>query len=605
MVSEATFVQGAGGTKFMGGADLMGRFPGAGGLRGPGASLSNSFELTLQKGLCRLNVIADRMQLNMGIQEAARRMYQLAAQMSFTSGRPLKLVAVACLYVVCRRNRSPHLMVDFSDEIRVPVVNIGRTYLRLLRRLVGGDQRDPQNMLVDPTAAEVPIIDPSLFVERFARQLDCGHSQRAVQQTAVKLIQFMHRDWICVGRRPNGLCGAALLIASYYHGFRHSAGDIAGVVRLGEDTIRKRLFELQSTPLASMSRKDFLKADPKVLPLQDSMPKAMPPCWLKSRGFLEGSGGLSPAVLMDSPTSPWALAGLPIGANPATPSPAGVLADAERTPKRMRGDSGEASALVGPVPTQGKADQDRLERFTARVPSVSDIERSAQDIADHLRIGGIMPSAPPLQDAPPTTDPSSPGFLTAQGRIEDIVEGRKEFATPPAVGDGRPLAEGASQSASLPVVDGSSKPSTPAAGGKQAEPLADNRAMNLGSDEEEGLSDLDEDELESYLLDEAERQDKAAVWLEINRDYLEEWHVRSKELSRKRKEKAAAAGEAAGSETASVVGSQTGSQRSGGSRRWRPRAGSCVESTALALHKKGKVHPSRINMEALQSLFDD
>eukprot|EP00971_Amphidinium_carterae_P014870 293594-Amphidinium_carterae.1 len=57
----------------------------------------------------------------------------------------------------------------------------------------------------------------------------CGGFLKKVQQTALRLIQFMHREWICVGRRPNGLCGAALLIATYYHGLRVSAKDAPAV----------------------------------------------------------------------------------------------------------------------------------------------------------------------------------------------------------------------------------------------------------------------------------------------------------------------------------------------------------------------------------------
>jgi transcription factor IIIB subunit 2 len=32
----------------------------------------------------------------------------------------------------------------------------------------------------------------------------------------------MNRSWITTGRRPNGLCGAAILIAAKIHGFRRT-----------------------------------------------------------------------------------------------------------------------------------------------------------------------------------------------------------------------------------------------------------------------------------------------------------------------------------------------------------------------------------------------
>ena len=38
-----------------------------------------------------------------------------------------------------------------------------------------------------------------LLCRGFARRLSLGSLQRKVQNTAMRLIQFMHRDWICIG----------------------------------------------------------------------------------------------------------------------------------------------------------------------------------------------------------------------------------------------------------------------------------------------------------------------------------------------------------------------------------------------------------------------
>lgn len=36
---------------------------------------------------------------------------------SLTQGRDTKVVAAACLYMACRIQNSPHLLIDFSDAI--------------------------------------------------------------------------------------------------------------------------------------------------------------------------------------------------------------------------------------------------------------------------------------------------------------------------------------------------------------------------------------------------------------------------------------------------------------------------------------------------------
>ena len=40
----------------------------------------------------------------------------------------------------------------------------------------------------------------------------------AVANTALRLVASMKRDWIQTGRRPSGVCGAAIYIAAHIHG---------------------------------------------------------------------------------------------------------------------------------------------------------------------------------------------------------------------------------------------------------------------------------------------------------------------------------------------------------------------------------------------------
>lgn len=76
---------------------------------------------------------------------------------------------------------------------------------------------------------DVPTIDPSLYMERFAAQMPLEDKTQVVAQTGVRLVQAMTRDWICTGRRPTGLCGAALLVAARFHGFKINPEDVSTV----------------------------------------------------------------------------------------------------------------------------------------------------------------------------------------------------------------------------------------------------------------------------------------------------------------------------------------------------------------------------------------
>lgn len=67
----------------------------------------------------------------------------------------------------------------------------------------------------------------------------------------------MNRSWIAEGRRPNGLCGSAILIAAKMHGFKRSIAQICKAVKAGEETIRKRMVEFKTTKTAKLTRKEM------------------------------------------------------------------------------------------------------------------------------------------------------------------------------------------------------------------------------------------------------------------------------------------------------------------------------------------------------------
>ncbi|KAL0269254.1 UNVERIFIED_CONTAM: hypothetical protein PYX00_007058 [Menopon gallinae] len=79
--------------------------------------------------------------------------------------------------------------------------------------------------------------------------------------TALRLIQRMKRDSMHTGRRPSGLCGAALLMAARLHEFNRSVSDIIKIVKVHESTLRKRLLEFGETPSSSLSLDEFMTVD--------------------------------------------------------------------------------------------------------------------------------------------------------------------------------------------------------------------------------------------------------------------------------------------------------------------------------------------------------
>lgn len=204
--------------------------------------VSESREMTLANGRRRIMALAGAVGLTgEHYVDAAHRWYALALQHQFTRGRRGPNVIAACLYIVCRQEKTPHMLLDFADVLSTSVYSLGGTFLRLVRLL---------NL-------EMPIVDPSFFVARFAARLEFGDKTSQVSNTALRLVARMKRDWIQTGRRPAGVCAAGLIISARMHGFRRTEAEVVRVVRICEATLRKRLEEFGRTPTSQLTPQEF------------------------------------------------------------------------------------------------------------------------------------------------------------------------------------------------------------------------------------------------------------------------------------------------------------------------------------------------------------
>ncbi|KAF6034690.1 BRF1 [Bugula neritina] len=218
-----------------------------------------SREETLRKGRRLINELASQLRLNQHCADTACNFYKIAVMLKKTQGRKKKQVIAACLYLVCRTEGTPHMLLDFSDVLHINVYELGRTYLQFARLF----------------NIKIPAIDPSLLIPRFANQLEFGDKLHQVSMTAIRFVARMKRDWMAIGRRPSGLCGAALLVASRVHNFCRTKQDIIKIVKVCESTIRKRLNELEETGSGSLTIDQFQTID-----LEE---EADPPSFIQSR----------------------------------------------------------------------------------------------------------------------------------------------------------------------------------------------------------------------------------------------------------------------------------------------------------------------------------
>ncbi|KAL5669116.1 hypothetical protein ACJX0J_021337, partial [Zea mays] len=140
-----------------------------------------------------------------------------------------------------RQSKKAYLLIDFSDHLQISVYVLGAVFLQLCQVL---------QLAEHPVVQK--LVDPSLFIHHFTKLL-LGRRNNDVSDTALCIVASMKRDWMQTGRKPSGLCGAALYIAALSHGCNYTKADIVSVVHVCEATLTKRLIEFENTDSGSLT----------------------------------------------------------------------------------------------------------------------------------------------------------------------------------------------------------------------------------------------------------------------------------------------------------------------------------------------------------------
>lgn len=247
IVSETAFKESPSGNMM-----VLGQFvanDSTGGATGFGATYhvngKESRGITLQNARKGITHLCVQLQLNQHCIDTSMNFYKMALNRQLTRGRKQAHNHAACVYITCRTEGTAHMLIDISDVLQICVHELGRTYLRFTQAL----------------CINIPSVDPCLYIMRFANKLEFGDKTHEVSMTALRLVQRMKRDSIHSGRRPSGLCGAALLMAARLHEFNRSPVDIIKIVKVHESTLRKRLIEFGDTPSSALTLEEFMTVD--------------------------------------------------------------------------------------------------------------------------------------------------------------------------------------------------------------------------------------------------------------------------------------------------------------------------------------------------------
>ncbi|GER32636.1 transcription initiation factor brf1 [Striga asiatica] len=407
---EPTFVKGAGGQ-----SQLSGNYV---------RTIQNEYSVSRERTLNEAYDGIDGMMYALGIDggdsiaRPALAFYTIALERNFTRGRRKEQVQASCLYIACRENKKPYLLIDFSEHLRINVYVLGAVFLQLCKLL----------SLEEHPIIQKPV-DPSLFIHRFTDRLFGGRKPN-VSKTALQIVASMKRDWMQTGRKPSGLCGAALYISALSHGLKCTKTEIIEEFNMKADELDKE--ERLSNTLKTGSKASVINELLCEHKGSGKSPFAHGLCEKCYEEFIKLSGGLNG------------------GSEP---------------------------------PAFQRAEMERLMAKEAAIQKTKTSESSAFPGLAENRSKNVI--------------------LITKG--ESMIRVRMEYKQ---TQQARPFLMFPGASKQDETVDDSSK-----------ERIQETDAT---FEESESLSDTDDIEVASYLLNEEEKEYKKTIWEEMNKEYLEE-----------------------------------------------------------------------------------
>lgn len=428
--------------------------------------------------------------------------YKLASSANFVQGRKIQNVVAVCLYAACRKSTHANpckiMLIDLADLVKEEVFFLGRTFKKLLQT-------------IDVAARDVQPIYVEDLIFRFAAKLEFDTMTNRVAETAVRLVQRMDRDWMVMGRRPAGICGACLIMAARMYNFRRTVREVVYIAKVTMATLQMRLDEFKELPSAKMTVEEFLAQDflseefdpPSVYRKSaeyQARVKAKRRTLKRKRPDGEGNAG-TPETGTPAPTS----------TSTSTPTPTEGHLDAD-------------GFAVPPIPRRASepemaaADQGILEQAL-------ETDDQLDALAEQYGAG----------DSPPEI-PATPSEAGSQVRKRRRPDGSSCRTLPASSGGDEPdyvdeawradeenLEQEMTETINSRAFDGVMVPGTPAT---PAVPVAPNMGGAAATGTVSDNPEVDEDEFKDdpevqfCLLSDAEAAAKEKIWMNENRAYL-------------------------------------------------------------------------------------
>jgi len=196
--------------------------------------VSSSIERNLAAALSEMYRIADALNLQKNILETASVIYRKAIKKHLIRGRPIQEMAVAAIYLACRRCGLTRTLEEMAQASDIKKKELGRHYRFLVKKL---------DYSVPPVKAEE-------YVARLCNELDL-HGK--MEEVTYKIIKMARKCRLTSGRGGKGVASAASYLASIVVGERRTQREVAEAMDVTEVTVRNRYKEMMKKLLIAIS----------------------------------------------------------------------------------------------------------------------------------------------------------------------------------------------------------------------------------------------------------------------------------------------------------------------------------------------------------------
>ena len=112
----------------------------------------------------RLLCLGAKLRLSSSSIETGFSFYKLAVSQGLLRGFRNSVADAVLLYITCRLEGTPHMLMDFSDILRINLFTLGRLFLKLSKAL----------------HLSLPLADPWQYILRFSAKLSLGEKRQEV-----------------------------------------------------------------------------------------------------------------------------------------------------------------------------------------------------------------------------------------------------------------------------------------------------------------------------------------------------------------------------------------------------------------------------------------